>query len=379
MILIDATPLQSEHRLRGVGSYVRHLITAIEALGEVKPRYLSTWQDRDKVAHLLPRDRTLVFPRPHQPAQMYWLYNEVFLRVALMRAQPRVFLAPDFNGVVYNPFGRTVAVLHDLTALKLSQERQRATSLNERLGDWRWKVYYRKLQRVDHIIAISQSAKTDAAELARIPLDRMTVIHHGIDQDQFRPGVGKGRFADQPRYLLNVGGRGDNKNQARILEAFARIEAEHADVQLYFGGTWRKEDHDWLGRLVQQSGLTGRVKHMGYVPDADMPSLYANAAAFVFPSLEEGFGLPILEAMASGTPVITSDRGAMREVAGDAAILVDPLSRDDIAEAMDRLLCHAGLRRDLVGRGLTRAAGFTWQRTARKTIEVLESISGAKP
>jgi len=376
VILIDATPLQSEHRFRGVGAYVRALVSHVEAAGDVLPRYLASWQDRDLIRDVLPSARTLTLPRPHRPAQVYWLYNEAFLRAALLRVQPHVFLAPDFNGLVRNPFGKTVAVLYDLTALKLNPGAPRPTGLSERLSDWRWRTYHHKLRRADHIIAISESARRDATEMLGIRPDTMTVIHLGVDHDRFRPTAGEGAFAGQPPYVLAIGGRGENKNQARILEAFSRVAGEHPGVRLYFAGPWREPDLAWLRDLNRRYRLEGRAEHLGYVADADLPSLYGNATAFVFPSLEEGFGLPVLEAMACGTPVITSTTSSLPEVAGDAALKVDPHSVDAIEAAMREVLGRPGLRAELARRGIERAAAFTWQRTARETIALLKRVSG---
>lgn len=369
--LIDATPLQSEHNRRGVGAYVRHLIREIESLRQAQPHYLVTWQDRHKVADLIPGERAFYLPRPHRPAQIYWIYNEAFLRAALLALRPRTFLATDFNGTLRNPFGKTVAVLHDLTVLKSLSPEPQAVKSGKRLSNWRWRVYARKLHHVDHIVAISESVKRDACDLIGIPPDRLTVIHHGVDQTRFKPMRGRGAFARNAPYLLSLGAREENKNQTRILEAYARIAPEYPRLKLYFAGPWEEVDLAWLQDAAARHGLAHRVRHVGFVPEGELPSLFANASGFVFPSIEEGFGLPILEAMASGTPVITSNRSAPREVAGDAALLVDPLSTEDIASAMGRLLASDDISRELVRRGLSRAHHFNWQRTAHEMLQLL--------
>jgi len=379
VLLVDATPLQSEHRLRGVGAYLRELIGAFEAHGEsgVKPHYLVTWQGLEHVAGL-PRVRTVRLLRPHTPAQVYWLYNEVALRTALFRLRPRVFFAPDFNGLVHNPFGGTVAVLHDLTALKLA--RGRGSGLSERLSELRWRRYYAKLCRTRTIIAISGGVKDDAVTLLGIPPARVTVVHHGVDHRHYHPSVGAGPFAEHPPYFVAIGARNDNKNQGRLLRAFARVCREpcvhHSGVKLLFAGPWGGEDLAWLERERRQLGLGASVQHIGYVPYAHLPSLYGNALAFVFPSLEEGFGLPVLEAMASGAPVITSERPSLREVAGDAALLVDPLDEGEIARALHAALERPELRTRLREAGYRRAQAFTWAKTAEATLAILRAAGG---
>ena len=146
-------------------------------------------------------------------------------------------------------------------------------------------------------------------------------------------------------------------------------------MRLYFAGPWREPDLAWLRDLNRRYGLEGRAEHIGYVADADLPSLYGNAIAFVFPSLEEGFGLPVLEAMACGTPVITSTTSSCRKWREMPRLLVDPLAVDAIEAAMREVLERPGLRAELAQRGIERAAAFTWQRTARETIAVLKRVS----
>ena len=380
-LLIDASALQSEHRRRGVGVYLRALVEAIEGLdaGQLgagewanRPRYLTSTLGGPTD---LPPERTTRVYRPHRPAQMYWMYNELAMRAVLARVRPRVFFAPDFNGLVHNPYGRTVSVLYDLTHLKLTDlpnpDKIKAQGLSERLDRLRWRVYEYKLRRVDCIVAISESSRQDAVALLGIDPARIHVVHLGVDHERFSPGQGRGPFAGGPPYFVHLGGRNENKNQARLLAAFARIAGDQPELQLYFAGPWAPIDHDWLRAETTRLGLQGRVKHIGYVPDADLSSLYGNSLGFVFPSLEEGFGLPVLEAMASGAAVITSDRSSLPEVAGDAALLVDPTDPEAIAAAMTVLLGDSGRADGLRAAGLARAAQFTWQETARQTLKVI--------
>lgn len=370
-ILIDATPLQSEHRLRGVGAYLRNLIRVIEAAGEARPWYVASSVGREHVRDLLPPERTVVVPRPHAPAQVYWTYNELALRSAMWRKRPAAFLATDFNGLVRNPFGATVAVLYDLTALKMlrASDAPRPTDLSTRLSDLRWRVYERKLRRADRIIAISHSAKRDAVALLDIPEERVAVVHLAVDHERFQPSRGVGPYAGSPPYLLHLGARNENKNQARIVEAFSRIAPDHPDLELWFAGPWREGDLAWLARENERWGLGGRAKRIGYVPDDDLPSLYGNAAVFVFPSLEEGFGLPVLEAMACGAPVITSDRSSLPEVAGKVAVCVDPTSVVHLAVAIREAVMRPAADYECTVEAVEAwTARFTWEATACQTV-----------
>jgi glycosyltransferase involved in cell wall biosynthesis len=360
MVLLDATPLQSEHRLRGVGVYVRELLGAVERLG-YRPDYLLS-SFGPKIA--LPPERSLVLPRSHFPAQGYFLHNELFLRYALLVKRPQVFFAPDFNGLVTNPFGVTVAALHDLTPFKLGD-------LGDPLSTLRWRVFASRLGRIEGLVAVSESSKRDAVELLGIDPQRIKVVHHGVDHERFKPSVGLGKYADSPPYLLHIGGRNQNKNQQGLLEAFAHFAQQNQSVNLCLAGPWSAADLEWLEGERKRLGLGERVKHLGYIESADLPSLYGNAQAFVFPSLEEGFGLPVLEAMACGAPVITSKRSSLPEAAGEAALLVDPRNREELVAAMVQLT-QQPLSQTLREAGYIQARRFTWEATARRTWEAIE-------
>jgi glycosyltransferase involved in cell wall biosynthesis len=366
MILIDASPLQSEHRLRGVGAYVRELIENLERepMEEARrPHYFAT---RRPSVPLLPPGRTHGMPRNHMPAQGYWLTNELVLRAALRREHADVFYATDFNGLLLNPHGRTVAALYDLTPLH--------EGLGDPLSAARWRTYYRRLRRCDLLLAISEHTRTDAIRALDLDPESIVAIPLGIDVDRFVPSRGAGAFADRPPYFLHIGGRNPNKNQVTLLEAFARVQQELPDIDLLLAGPWRAPDLAWLESERVRLRLKS-VHHIGYAEAATLPSLYGNAQAFVFPSLAEGFGFPVLEAMASGAPVITSDRSSLPEVAGDAAVLVDPLDADALAAAMIRVVRKPDPAR--MQRGIEQARRFTWAETARRTWQHLRALEAS--
>jgi glycosyltransferase involved in cell wall biosynthesis len=155
--------------------------------------------------------------------------------------------------------------------------------------------------------------------------------------------------------------------------AFSRLRCEFPEFRLAIVGPtiWR---HDQLREQIRELGMSSRVKLLGYVPDEALPALYSAASLFVFPSLYEGFGLPVLEAMACGTPVVCSNLSSLPEVAGEAALLVDPTNPDELAGAIRRALLDGDLRGDLRQRGLQRARSFTWQRTANKLMDVYSEL-----
>jgi glycosyltransferase involved in cell wall biosynthesis len=181
------------------------------------------------------------------------------------------------------------------------------------------------------------------------------------------------RYGVAPGFILAVGNVQPRKNLPRLVAAFRDLLArESGDYQLVLVGQDALRSAEFRAE-VRDLIESGRVALTGYVPESDLPALYSAAAAFVYPSLYEGFGLPILEAMACGAPVIASDRSSMPEVAGDAAVLVDPIKIDRIAAALHAVLTQPALAEELGRRGLARAAQFTWEATARGTAEVYRS------
>ncbi len=225
-------------------------------------------------------------------------------------------------------------------------------------------------RRADAIIAISECTRRDLVRLWHIPEEKIRVIYEGIDA-RFRPvadppaldGVRR-RYGLPDRFALYVGTIEPRKNLPALFEAWAKL---HAPLPLVIAGK-----RGWLYQetfaRVEALGVTDRVHFTGYVADEDLPALYSAADLFVFPSLYEGFGLPVLEAMACGTPVVTSTGGALPEVAGDAALLADPQDVDALADALQRLLASKPLRDEYRDRGFARARMFSWSRTAEETL-----------
>ena len=204
---------------------------------------------------------------------------------------------------------------------------------------------------------------------------RTAVIAHGVTPGflNAEPSDVACRHGVEGPFVLAVATLEPRKNLARLVEAFASIPAARdGGCKLVLAGA-RGWSSSTLDAVVGRHGHL--VRPIGFVSEAELPALYAEATAFAFPSLEEGFGLPVLEAMAAGTAVLTSDRSSLPEVAGDAALLVDPTDAGAIAAGLERLLAEPGLRDDLALRGRARAATFTWERTAQATLAYLRSVT----
>jgi glycosyltransferase involved in cell wall biosynthesis len=244
---------------------------------------------------------------------------------------------------------------------------------------------------------ITVSAFTREALLRHVDLDpeRVHAVHLGVSAD-FRPAGPDEREAVarrmglQGRYVLYVGTREARKNLVGLVNAFAQVAEEVPDVTLAVVGSRPSVEgrrvqgvEAWSGAEVESRvayhALAGRVRFLGRAPRAELPALYSGAAAFAFPTRYEGFGLPVLEAMACGCPVVASNRTSVPEVAGEAALLVDPGDADAFAEGLVRVLGDGGLAASLRDRGLARAAEFSWAETARRTVEVYRSLAVQPP
>jgi glycosyltransferase involved in cell wall biosynthesis len=230
------------------------------------------------------------------------------------------------------------------------------------------------LRKARRVICVSENTRALTAELFKTPLERMSVVPNGVSEEfrvlpqQAARTRLRTRYGIDYHYLLYVGKLEKRKNIVRILEAYAQLrDRAHRDVKLLLVGR-RTPTSDGIDETLARLQLHGDVIEPGYVDDGDLPAFYNAAEAFVFPSLWEGFGIPVLEAMACGTPVITANVSALPEVAGDAALLVDPYSADAIAEAMHDVLSRPELRNSLRERGLARARLFSWTRTAEQTL-----------
>jgi glycosyltransferase involved in cell wall biosynthesis len=289
------------------------------------------------------------------------------------RERLNVYFATDYR-VPLNAALPVCATFHD--AIPLSHPEW----ANPRLRGLKNVMLRRAARAATRIIAISEAMVPEIVEHYDVPAERITVVPNGVGTSWFEREKPEAlrelrfRYDLAKHYFLFVGTLQPRKNVERILEAYASLpEAVRRHYQLVIAGKqgWRAQP--LVGKL-QALQAAGRVRWLQRVPETDLRTLYQAASAFVFPSLYEGFGLPVLEAFASGVPVITSNVTSLPEVAGDAALLVDPLRVDAIAEAMSRLAGDASLGDRLVHLGRTRARLFTWENAVQQTIAVMREL-----
>jgi len=232
---------------------------------------------------------------------------------------------------------------------------------------------------LDKVITISHHSKKDICEYLNMPESKISVTHLATDHrfrplpDEFIAPILAKHNLHQP-YILYVGSIEPRKNLIRLLEAYAELNKKLPHYRLVIVGARNYWKSSPVAETVEQLQIQDKVFFTGYISDEDLPAVYNGADLFCFPSLYEGFGLPVLEAMACGTPVVTSNTSSLPEVAGDAALLVDPYQVEEITTAMQTVLEDAALALELKEKGLKRAKQFTWEKTARETLEVYKGI-----
>ncbi len=305
------------------------------------------------------------------PAPRLWTHLRLGPSVLLQ--PPDVLFVPAHVIPLLHPRA-SVVTIHDLGYLLFPAAHTAARRLELRLTTL-WST-----RAARHLIAISQATRAALVQRYRVDPAKISVVYHGL-APWFRPiddpaqaHIVRERYGIGPHpYFLYVGTVQPRKNLQRLIAAFAAADLPSTTHLLIAGKRgWLTEA---IERQAHSAGVKERVRFTGYVADADLPALLSEALAFVFPSLYEGFGMPVLEAMACATPVLTSSTSALPEVAGDAALLVDPSDTQAIAAALTRLAHNPDLRAALRERGRQRAAQFTWERCATETLQVLTSTA----
>lgn len=356
----------------GVGYYTEHLLQHLAREVEKSGDELVVISNQPiETAEPLPR-HVRVHDRRRFPLRIGWM--QTLAARALDDVQADV--AHFTNGMLprRSPVA-TVVTIHDMSL-----------RLYPQCHPLRRRVINRPLlavaaRRADAIVTVSHSARRDLLRLHRIDSRRVTVVHEAAGpafapiSDPALLRLVRARYGLPERFVLYVGTIEPRKNLPRLMEAFAAARAAGMPHELVCAGPYGWSSRD-LSTRIEQLDLTRVVHFVGYVPTADLPVIYNLSELFVFPSLYEGFGLPVVEAMACGTPVITSRSSSLGEIASGAALTIDPEDTGALADALDRLARSASLRAELTAQGLARARTFSWQRTAREMLAVYAKAAG---
>jgi glycosyltransferase involved in cell wall biosynthesis len=373
----------------GTGQHLYHLLEGLDAFDKrntyvlLSPRFRKAYQVR--FPHLSDRFRNVEvwtkMARLGENVEKLW-WEQVGLVQGAVKERVDLLHCPYFAAPIVRPYP-TVVTIHDVIPLVLPEYRWREAS----------RIYTelvsRTSKRADAIITVSEASRSDIVRTLGIPADKIHVIGNAVHpgyypiRDSWLLAAVRDRYNIARKYILYFGGFDLRKNVQRIIRAYAALPAElRAEYQLVISGRLNNllEGHPLYPDprpLVRELDLGDRIIFTGQIREQDKAPLYSGATVFTFPSLYEGFGMPVLEAMACGAPVITSRVSALPEVVGDAGVLVDPYSEPAITEALGKLLTDPAQRAELGARARARSRDFSWRQVAEQTVRVYERVKAA--
>ena len=365
-VAIDARKLHDF----GIGTYIRNLLRQLARIDrQTDYVLLSPAADLDVASQLGPNFRAVLEPSPN-----YSFSEQVHVPWVLRRERPDVFHAPHYV-LPAAVTCRSVVTIHDCIHLMFPQYLP-----NKMAYAYARASMWAAVKRSDRILTVSEASKRDILHFFNVAPEKIVVIYNAID-DHFwltppedEVARVRERYQLDHQFILYVGNIKPHKNLVRLIDAFGELRRTgFEELKLLIIGDEISKLPS-LRRAVHGHKLHKHVRFLGYVSDDTLRVLYRLASLFVFPSLYEGFGLPPLEAMASGTPVVTSNQSSLPEVMGDAAVLVDPYDVGAIVDGMRRVLADSDLAADLRRRGPARAREFSWARSVEKTRRVYEQV-----
>jgi glycosyltransferase involved in cell wall biosynthesis len=363
----------------GVGQYVLSLVRALlPACGEHEFTLFVLADDVPLFHFAAAAMRLVVIDERHRPPVKNILWHQTVLPQLARRAGLDVLHVPSYRRMLWRHPCALVSTIHDLAPFHLTGKYDWARMFYGRV------IARRLAHRQNEIIAVSELTARDIGKYFHVPATRVTVVPNGLDHDQFRPGaraeareaVCAPRGVSGPFFLYVARLEHPAKNHSRLIVAFNAFKAAtNSPWHLVLAGSnWHGAET--IHALVEASPFARDIHRLGFVPSADLPNWYRAADVFVFPSLFEGFGLPPIEAMACGCPVLSSPRGALAETVGGAAGILDPEDSAQIQAQLTRAASDTAWRDELRAAGLIRARAFNWEQTAAATLDVYARAAG---
>ncbi|MDJ0772102.1 MAG: glycosyltransferase family 1 protein [Mastigocoleus sp. MO_167.B18] len=342
----------------GISNYATNLVPHLQSL---QPTLLTAkdYSYPDFNCYSIPNNLT---PAQGTKGHLYRLWwTQLQLPKIYKSLESQLLFSPLPEAPLYNRC-RYVVTVHDVIPLRFPKRFSPLTPYHR---------YYipEVLKQAEHVICNSMATARDITDFLKIPANKITPIPLAYDVNCFQFHKNANTHHNK-QYFIYIGQHKTHKNVHRLIKAFAGL-AHKKDYQLWIAGSRDKRYTPHLQQLATELGVGEQVKFFDYVSAKELPDMISQAVALVFPSLWEGFGFPVLEAMACGTPVITSNISSLPEVAGDAAILIDPYNHNEITAAMESLASDRQLRSHLSQKGLEQASKFTWEKTGKATAEIL--------
>ena len=369
IIGVDARPISCP-QLTGIGVYLNSLLQALQELDEENHYYLIS-NGAIYFEVINPRWKKIEGRLPQRKISTLWMQFCVPRIASAVKLD--LFWGPRHQLPLFMPKNiKTVLTVHDIVHVLFPHTMNLPNLVVERL------LMRRSIRRADYVIADSISTASGIQEHYQVRPTKIGVVYPGgptfsehihspVSDDEKLPG----------KYFLFVGTLEPRKNLRAILDAFALLDTEREDVDLVVVGNigWKTKD---VMSLLKAHRYRSRIHFTGYVDAARLSFIYRNALCLLYPSLYEGFGFPILEAMTYGVPVLTSNVSSMPEVAGDAALLVDPNDVKGLADAMNKILVNGDMRNIMVSKGYERVREFSWKRCAEETLGIFEKVMSGK-
>ena len=353
-LLINLSVLISQPT--GISVYANNILPQLQ---ELNPTLLVPNKIPNFNCHLIPNNMTPAQGTKGHLRRLFW--TQFKISNIYKKLQANLLFSPLPEAPLFSQC-RYIIMAHDLIPLRFPRTGSRLTAY--------FKYYIPQvLSQAEHIICNSEATAKDITDFFQIPSKKITPIPLGYDSQRFQ-------FLDLPtkNYFLYLGRHDHYKNLHRLIEAFANLPNSY-EYELWFAGPTDNTYTLTLKTKIRELGLTNLVKFLDYVPTGELPKIISQAIALVFPSLWEGFGFPVLEAMGCGTPVITSNISSLPEVAGDAAILVNPKNVGEITDAMNIIAQDRGERSRLRTLSLARVKEFSWEKTGLATREIIQQFS----
>ncbi|MBZ0293717.1 MAG: glycosyltransferase family 4 protein [Anaerolineae bacterium] len=372
-IAIDYTPAYEQGG--GIGRYVRELVDALARIDSETDYRLFVAGAQSKSLPPLPGHNFIWRPTHLSPRWLTRLWHRARLPLPIETFTGSIDLyhATDFVLPPVRNHTRTLLTVHDLSFVRVPEAA--SPRLKAYLDQW----VPVSAHRADHILADSTATREDLIELYNVPSEKITVLLSGVDQ-RFKPAaetekqlVREKYKLDHWQFIFSIGTIQPRKNYARLIYALKQLRHAGLDLHLVIAGGkgWLE---DPIYKAIRETDMDAFVHFIGFAEEKDLNGLYSAASCFAFPSLYEGFGLPILESMRCGTPVVTSNVSSLPEVAGDAALAVNPYDVEAIAAAINQCVSDSTIRTQLVERGYIQAENFTWERSARQLVRIYESL-----
>lgn len=368
IIGIDASRANKPKKT-GVEWYSYHLIEEFKKLDRRNQYFLYTNKPLADALKICPsnfKEIVLKWPIPRS-----WTIGRLSWEMKFGKYRPDVLFVPAHTLPLLNP-KKSIVTIHDIGFEHFPEAYH-----------WADKLYHKLIIQIikraaSKIITVSEFTKRDIIQTYKIPAEKIFVVHNGYDNKKYKPQLDtreilKNKYQIDFPYILFVGRLELKKNIPRLVEAFGQFKIQHPDSKhkLVLVGT-KGLTFSLVENQIKKYNLAKDIVLPGWVSDEDLPLFHSNAEVFAFPSLFEGFGIPVLEAMACGCPVICSNTTSLPEVAEKAALMFDPLKTEEILAALEQVIFNQELRSKLIAAGLERAREFSWEKAARETLKILE-------